>query len=120
MKTTALFVTLCLGSLFGQAPSDDKNTNPKGDRGAGSMTVTGCLEKGAQADEFTITGEDGKAYNLHSTSVKFAGHVGHKVTLTGKMSKEKEPASPGRERATAKEANELDVSNLAMVSTSCR
>ena len=46
-------------------------------------TVTGCLSKGADEGTFSITGEDGKAYPLSSTSVVLEGHVGHKVTVTG-------------------------------------
>ncbi len=46
-------------------------------------TVTGCLAKGAAEGSFSITGEDGKAYSLTSTTVSLAGHVGHKVSVTG-------------------------------------
>jgi hypothetical protein len=46
-------------------------------------TVTGCISKGTGPGTFSITGEDGKAYSLTSTTVKLDPHVGHKVTVTG-------------------------------------
>src|SRR5438270_1993346 len=66
--------------------------NPPSDEGKthGSVTVTGCLQKGDEAGEFSITGENGKTYGLRSTAVKLADHVGHKVTVTGQAKPEKE------------------------------
>jgi hypothetical protein len=49
-------------------------------------SVTGCLSKGTAKDAFTITGTDGKAYSLTSSTVKLDQHVGHKVTVTGTSS----------------------------------
>jgi hypothetical protein len=45
-------------------------------------TVTGCLSQGSQGT-FSITGEDGAAYELTATTVELAGHVGHRVRITG-------------------------------------
>src|SRR5260370_14754732 len=42
-------------------------------------TVTGCLQKGDEADEFSITGEDGKNYDLTSSAVDLGKHLVHKV-----------------------------------------
>jgi len=33
-------------------------------------TVTGCLQKGDEPGEFSITGEDGKSWDLRSSAVK--------------------------------------------------
>jgi len=45
--------------------------------GKKDLTVTGCLQKGDEANEFSITGEDGKSYDLTSLlrvpSSAFAG-----------------------------------------------
>jgi hypothetical protein len=38
-------------------------------------TVTGCLQKGDETGEFSITGEDGKTWELSSESVKLDDHV---------------------------------------------
>ena len=40
----------------------------------GKATVTGCLQKGDEADEFSITGEDGKTYGLRSSAVDLSKH----------------------------------------------
>jgi len=48
-----------------------------------TKTVTGCLQKGDEAGEFSITGEDGKSWELRSKTVKLEQHVGHQVTVTG-------------------------------------
>jgi len=35
---------------------------------SGKTTVTGCLQKGDEPDEFSLTGEDGKTYGLSQFS----------------------------------------------------
>ena len=50
--------------------------------------VTGCLIQGTSTDQFTIT-DNGKTYDLSSASVNLKNHLGHKVTVTGKVSQEK-------------------------------
>jgi hypothetical protein len=57
-------------------------------KSAGGKTVTGCLQKGDEADEFSITGEDGKTYGLRSSAVDLSKHLGHKVTVTGTLKAE--------------------------------
>src|SRR5690242_2342322 len=57
---------------------------------AGHVTVTGCLQKGDEPNEYAITGEDGKKYGLRSTTVKLDDHLGHKVAVTGRVKKEAE------------------------------
>src|SRR5678815_4897381 len=51
--------------------------------GKKDLPVTDCLQKGDEANEFSITGEDGKSYDLTSSSVELSKHVGRKVTVTG-------------------------------------
>jgi cell division protein FtsI/penicillin-binding protein 2 len=48
-----------------------------------NITVTGCLEQGAAADQFNITDENGKKYAVTSGRVPLKNHVGHKVSLNG-------------------------------------
>lgn len=81
----------------------------------GNVTVTGCLQKGDEAGEYSITGEDGKVYGLRSTSVNLADHLGHKVTVSGRA----KPEERGEKEKGSKEVADLTVSNLKMVSTSC-
>jgi len=90
--------------------------------GGKSVSVTGCLQKGDEANEYSITGEDGKKYGLFSTKTNLSEHVGHKVTVTGRMRKEseagKESASTEK-KETGGESADLTVTKLQMVSTTC-
>lgn len=87
-------------------------------------TVTGCLQKGDEADEFSITGEDGKNYDLTSSTVDLGKHVGHKVTVTGTFKAEAYEKEKGEkeanERKEAPEAGDIRVTSLKMVSDSCK
>ena len=87
------------------------------------MTVTGCLQKGTQPGEVTITGADGKSYDLRSDSVKLDQHIGHQVTVTGTATRETkaEEKKEGQvEKASSKEAyGNLSVTDLKMVSETC-
>jgi hypothetical protein len=87
------------------------------------MTVTGCLQKGTQPGETTITGEDGKSYDLRSENIKLGQHIGHQVTVTGTASTETkaEEKKEGQvEKAAGKEAiGNLSVTDLKMISKTC-
>jgi hypothetical protein len=87
------------------------------------VTVTGCLQKGDEPGEVSITGEDGRTWDLHSTAVKLDGHIGHKVSVTGtatRESKAEEKKEGQVENASGKrEYGDLRVSSLKMVSTTC-
>src|SRR5438270_7952486 len=96
----------------------------KGEKKAASKTVTGCLQKGDEADEFSLTGDDGKLYDLRSSSVKLSDHVGHKVTVTGNFKpegyeKDEDEAKENKEGGK-KEAGDIKVAKLKMVSESCK
>lgn len=89
-------------------------------------TVTGCLQKGDEAGEFSIAGEDGKVWGLRSSAVKLEDHVGHKVTVSGTATGEskadaaKEKKEGAVEKAAQKEEyRDLRVTSLTMVSDSC-
>ena len=88
-----------------------------------TKTVTGCLQKGDQPDQFSITAEDGKSWELRSSTVKLADHVGHQVMITGSPTHESkaEEKKEGQveNAAEKKEVGELRVTSLKMVSQSC-
>src|SRR5262249_20804247 len=86
----------------------------------GNVTVTGCLQKGDEADEFSLTGDDGKLYDLRSSSVKLAEHVGHKVTVSGKFKAEAYEKGEEAKEGGKKEAGDIQVATLKMVSSSCQ
>jgi len=114
-------VTLVLGSYVTQAAfAEEKGSGAK-------TTVTGCLQKGDEANEFSITGEDGKTYGLRSSSVDLSKHLGHKVTVTGTLkpeSHEKEKnetkETEAREKKASPEVGDVSVTDLTMVSDSCK
>ena len=78
----------------------------------GKTSVTGCLQKGDEAGEYSITGQDGKTYGLRSKSVNLSKHLGHKVTVTGTLrpeSEENEKAKPKEIRAAKREKGQKQV-----------
>ena len=91
---------------------------------AKSMTVSGCLQTGDEAGEYYLNAEGGKVYGLTSSSVKLGDHVGHKVTVTGTAKAEKDEdedeAKENKEKSEKKEAGDIQVKSLKMVSTSCQ
>jgi hypothetical protein len=91
-----------------------------------TKSITGCLQKGDEPDEFSITGEDGKMWELRSSTVKLEQHVGHKVTVSGpithesKAEEEKEKKEGEVEKAASKEEyGQLRVTSLKMISDTC-
>jgi hypothetical protein len=130
--TLALLVSLSAFAQNATKPSDDQSqqNNAKASTQANqnksanqAKTVTGCIQKGDQPETFSLTGDDGKTWDLRSSTVNLADHVGHQVTVTGTPSREAkaEEKKEGQvEKAAGKEAiGELRVTDLKMVSQSC-
>ena len=95
------------------------------EKSAGSKTtVTGCLQKGDEAGEYSITGADGKTYELRSKTVKLSQHLGHKVTITGTLRAESAEKEKGEaeehEKKEGAEAGDIKVTDLKMVSDKCQ
>jgi hypothetical protein len=116
--TLTALTLLGVGFAFGgNALAQDKSASS-----STPVTVTGCLAKGATDNDFTIRDTSGKSYNLTSSSVALKGHIGHEVTITGT------PASASSGGSTASTTSSsasgsgehLTVSNLKMVSTTCK
>jgi len=101
-----------------------------------AVTVTGCLEKGGDANTFklTHTADDAGAatkaaeamkpdYELIGApaSLKLSEHVGHKVTVTGTKTGAKEAAKIEGKSTAAAEAMErhLKVSDIKHVAATC-
>jgi hypothetical protein len=56
---------------------------------AGSTSITGCFNKGADADHFVIKDDQGKETIVTGDATILARHANnHNVTLTGTMAKE--------------------------------
>lgn len=119
MKFAVLLAVLCM--LFvgvGQlAAQDDAKTAAK------TRTLTGCLSQGDDAHEFHLTAEGAK-WDLKSDNVKLAEHVGHTVKVTGVVSNAtahgvKEAVKTGVD-SKSKETGDMRVTDLTMVSDSCK
>ena len=91
-------------------------------------TITGCLSQGESSGEFTLTGENGSTWEVRSSRVALAKHVGHTVTLTGVVRNAmahnmKEDAKDAAADADMKKDNSehghLTVTRLKMVRESC-
>jgi hypothetical protein len=133
MFATLAFVVLTTLVSLAQEPANQDSTKQatqekQEHKPTGHIkTVTGCLQKGDEAGEFSITGEDGKTWELSSKSVKLDEHVGHEVTVTGsahRESKAEERAEEEREghmeKAAGKEEyGDLRVTDLKMVRETC-
>lgn len=119
VRALALFTfALVLGTYFAAgAYAQEKSATSK-------ATVTGCLQKGDEPGEYSITGTDGKTYGLRSKSVNLSKHLGHKVTVTGTLrpeSAEKEKAEDQETKSNEmNEAGDIRVTDLQMVSDKCQ
>jgi hypothetical protein len=91
-------------------------------------TITGCLSKGDSAKEFTLTGNDGSTWEIRSSRVALAHHVGHTVSVTGVVSnammhnmKEdtKDMAKDSGMKKNNSEHGHMKITDLKMVSESC-
>ncbi|HKU25301.1 MAG TPA: hypothetical protein VJQ54_07495 [Candidatus Sulfotelmatobacter sp.] len=82
------------------------------------------MQKGDEAGEYSITGEDGKTYGLRSKTVKLSQHLGHKVTVTGTLraesSEKKEGTAAEHQTKESEEAGDIRVTDLKMVSEKCQ
>jgi len=122
MKTKMNSILLCL--IFA-AFSTSALAKSKSD----VRDVTGCLSKGDSAREFLLTGNDGSTWEVRSSRVPLAEHVGHTVTATGVVSnatmhnmKEdaKEAAKDSGMKKSDAEHGHMTVTKVKMVSDSCK
>jgi hypothetical protein len=89
-------------------------------KGGGEHTMTGCLQKGAAADTYTVnnTAEKGpKTIGIISSTPNLAPHVGHKIDITGTAvpAKEAESMKP----APPKADHYMRLTAIKMVSATC-
>ena len=85
MKGKLLFIALLTAillplTLVGQEKKDSS-----------SLSITGCFNKGADADHYVLKDEKGKEYTVTGDAAMLARHANnHRVTITGSMTKEKD------------------------------
>jgi hypothetical protein len=118
----ALFLLVAAAGLA-TAQDTTKKTHKK------TRTLTGCLQKGEDANEYNFTAKDGGTWEIKSDSVKLDDHVGHTVTITGVVSNAKAHAMKEdtkeemKEHGMDKNATEhghITVTDLTMVSDTCQ
>ena len=122
MAVIALFV---FASTAGLATAHDttKTTHKK------TRMLTGCLQKGDDADEYKLTTAKGATWELKSDTVKLEDHVAHTVTITGVVSNatvhgaKEDAKAEAKEHGIDKDSTEhghMTVTNLKMVSKTCQ
>ena len=123
MKLTAIWAKCLLASSLALALSSfawtAQESQEKSKTGK-AMTVTGCLQKGDEANEYSITSQDGKRYGLYADQgVDLSKHLGHKVSITGTKTKGEHTHKEKNEAGVAETAD-LRVTNLQLISETCQ
>jgi hypothetical protein len=122
MRSLLLCLVLACTSVWVLA--GDSSVKGKSD----TRTITGCLSKGDNAKEFNLKAEDGSTWEVRSSTVALAEHVGHTVSATGVVSNAKmhnmkeDTKDMAHDSGATKENNEhghLKVTDVKMVSDSC-
>jgi hypothetical protein len=122
---TGIIALFMFAGATGLATADDttKTTHKK------TRTLTGCLQKGEDANEYNFTAKKGGTWEIKSDSVNLGEHVGHTVKITGVVSnatahgmKEdvKEEMKEHGMNKHATESGHLTVTNVTMVSDACQ
>jgi len=121
-----LLCVVLAGMTSAWAIAQDTDTKSKGE----VRSITGCLSKGDNANEFLLTGNDGSTWEVHSNnSVDLASHVGHTVEAKGVVShakmhnmKEdtKDAAKDSGMKKNSTEHGHLKVTDVRMVGESCQ
>jgi hypothetical protein len=117
MVRLGLVTLLVSVSLLAMGAAQDTNDTSKVTR-----YVTGCLQKGHNANEYQLIAENAK-WHLKSDNVRLADHVGQRVKVAGAVSNQ--PYHGMKEDLKAEveenptETGGLSVTNLEVVSESC-
>jgi hypothetical protein len=124
MKKLVLCLVL-IGTASLWTMAQDSDAKGKSD----TRTITGCLAQGDSAKEFKLTAENGSTWEVKSSNVSLAEHVGHTITATGVVSnatahnmKEdtKDMAHDTGMKKDNREHGHLKITDVQMVSDSCK
>lgn len=122
MAFLALFMFACTAGLA-TAQDTTKTTHKK------TRTLSGCLQKAEDANEYNLTTAKGGTWEIKSDSVKLGDHVGHTVRITGVVSNaamhgvKEDAKDAAKEHGMGKSSTEhghLTATNLTMVSDTCK
>jgi len=128
LKVSSLLLALMLvvlGSLwtFAQTASSEKKSK------SDTRTITGCVSQGDNSKEFLLTANDGSTWEVRSSAVSLADHVGHTVSATGVVKnatahnlKEdaKDAAGDAHMKKDTTEHGHMTITDVKMVSDSCQ
>jgi hypothetical protein len=125
LKIAMIVVALLVftGTAGRAAAQDTTKTTHKKTR-----TLTGCLQKGDDANEYKFTTARGATWEIKSDTVKLEEHVAHTITITGVVSNatlhgvKEDTKVEAKEHGMDKDSTEhghMTVTSLKMVSDSC-
>jgi len=123
VKIAVAFLALFAGAAALATTQDTTKTTHKKTR-----TLTGCLQKGDDANEYKLTTTKGGTWEIKSDTVKLGDHVSHTVTITGVVSNatlhgaKEDTKAEAKEHGMDKDSTEhghMTVTHLKMVSESC-
>ena len=123
VKTAMAFLALFAGAAALATAQDTTKTTHKKTR-----TLTGCLQKGDDANEYKLTSTKGGTWEIKSDTVKLGDHVSHTVTITGVVSNatlhgaKEDVKAETKEHGMDKDSTEhghMTATHLKMVSESC-
>jgi hypothetical protein len=110
-------------AVFVAAQDTEKKTTHKNVR-----TLSGCLQKTDDPEEYKLTTAKGGTWEIKSDAVNLGEHVGHSVTVTGVVSNaaihgaKEDAKAEAKEHGVDKDSTEhghMTVTGLKMVSESC-
>ena len=118
---TSIVGTLVVSCAFAFGLSAAAQEPKAGEKPAAKEhTMTGCLQKGAEADTYLVMNTDAKGpktIGIVESKDKLAPHVGHKIEITGTGVPNKEAES--MKMKPAKADHYMKVSAVKMVSATC-
>lgn len=123
-KLLFVLVITSLSATWVFAQAGSSGTKEK----SATRTITGCLQKSDDPNEFLLKGNDGSSWEVRSDTVALADHVGHTVSATGVVSNKtahnlkedtKDMAHDAGMKKNNAEHGHLRITDLQMVSSSC-
>jgi hypothetical protein len=126
----AVAAALVGASALSASASVRSAASPNPGARADADSATGCLQKGDKPGTFKLVSKDGKSWNVTSSKLSLAGHVGHTVTLTGdamksQMSQMKDTSMSGMKMGDSSmsgmgaSGGSLNATSMKMVSATC-
>ena len=119
-------VALALVSLATCSKGQDVNASHSTDQiEQNPRTLTGCLDKDKNADEFKFQEENGEVWRVKGGSLELVAQVGHTVTIIGTSlpaddQVQRKGAKAKGTQAVSKHPRQIVVAMLARVSDGCQ